>query len=170
MKKKIIIIASIVLLLSAFAVLADSIDFFGLLDIQGKVGPLAHKVMDTIDQSADADGRCVIAINELTDFDWDTMVAAGWLSPLKEIKELPKGVRERNGIWSYLIFLKDGKVVYREAYRASVETSYKFNLNIPGESHRIFTPDNALIAGRRFVSPKYSPNDPNAPYFYALVF
>ena len=151
--------------------------YYGLFEIQGEVGPFAHKIMDKIDQLADADGKCIININEITDFDWDKMIVTEYSADtLKEMKEIPEDTifKEATGQRSRLIFLKNNKVVYEESYRYSIETTYKFNLFFVygGQEFKIFTPDNSQIKGRRTTStdPIYSENDPSAPYRYSLVF
>ena len=172
MKNKRLIVLSVVLL--SIILFFSIFDLYGLLDIQGEVGPLAHKIMDEIDRLADDDGECILNMNELTDFDWDMMIVVNWYFSIDPTKEMPLDIKfkQKNGIWSYLIFLKNNEIVYEEAYRASFETLYKFNLffEYGGQYYRVFTQDNALIIGRRFTSPDYSTNDPKAPYFYSLVF
>ena len=174
MKKKILIISSILLVIILFIILFLNIDFYSLLEIQGEVGPFAHKIMDKIDQSVDAEGKCIIDIKELTDFNWDMMVVTEYNFPLDEIKEIPQEINyaKTKGVKSRLTFFKDNKVVYEETYRVSIETSYKFNLffEYGGQGYKIFTPDNAQIPGHRFVNPRYSENDTNAPRHYSLVF
>ena len=173
LKKWILIITSllIVILLISVSVLVN-IDYYSLLDIQGEVGPLAHKVMEKIDKLADTDGECIIDIRELTNFNWDTMIAVNYFCPLKEIAEIPEDFHlKEKDVWTRLIFLKDDKVVYNESYRASVEAPYKFNLEFIYEgNYKIFTPDNAQIPGHRFTDPQYPTNDPRASYFYSLIF
>jgi len=165
-KKRVLIILSIfIAVILLFGFLFINIDFYDLLEIQGEVGPLAHKIMNKIDQLADADGKCVIDIAELTDFDWDTMVVIDYYCSSEQIKEIPKAIKlKEKGVWSQLIFLKDNKVVYEEAYRASVETSYKFNLffEYGGQGFKVFTPETAQIRGLR--------NTERKNIYYSLVF
>ena len=133
---------------------------------------LAQKIMNIIDSSAkstvdvstanvsidslvDYDREIIIDIMELTDFEWDKMIAISAICSDSEISEIlgfkhafPKGYRDK------LVFLKDNEVVYKETYAVSVEEAVKFSLyfNSDYAHYRIFSPQDAKIIGVRFQS------------------
>jgi len=174
--KKVLKITVVLLSISLlFAIIWLCLDtsIYSLFDIQGEVGPLAHKIMDNIDQEANAEGECILDISKITDFEWDKMIITDILCPLGTIRYITGDFdfKQTKGSWTHLFFIKKDEVVYKESYRASVETSYKFNLffEYGGQNYKVFTIENPQIIGRRFVNPKYSENDSNAPYYYSLI-
>ncbi|MBQ9632744.1 MAG: hypothetical protein IJV04_07540 [Lachnospiraceae bacterium] len=92
-----------------------------------KAGALGTAIIQHIDSTieADEDGECIIDLNEITDFEWDTVfvISPGYTINSKDPKqkiiqlvgcdlEFPKEYDKYRAI---LIFLKDDDVVYTES-------------------------------------------------------
>lgn len=90
-----------------------------------------------IDRCADADGDCTIDLQELTNFEWDTVAAfhqdasvRGEYESEEIIRLLGDDYEPSPGCRSRLIFLNDGVITYEESYPASIESSSEFNICI----------------------------------------
>ena len=143
-----------------------------------KTRELAQKVMNQIDACADLDVECMIDFAELTDFDWDKMLVMDAIDAYteKQIEEdlgfkytfpKPPLLPSSRDFKDRIVFFKDGEVIYEESYITSPEKAVKFNLAFKhGYGHRVFTPEDAKILGRRF---RYPPgNAEKFEWYYVL--
>lgn len=146
MKKK-----TLIFLVTVFLLLLAIIFGWFYWKSEYSIGSVGTRIIDEIDKSSEE--KCVIDLNTVTDFEWDTVVvmsadflAAGYsdetVSKMFGVSyEMPDGFRSR------LIFVDDGKIVHEESYRAEVERSSKFNINIQYPYYVIFTSDDCDVAG-----------------------
>ncbi|NDK99614.1 hypothetical protein [Photorhabdus bodei] len=74
-------------------------------------------MFDYADKHCQQNTDCVVNISKITPFKWDTLyvIDSGW--DLDEIKSvIGAELKERTDIFSKIIFVKDGQVVYFEEY------------------------------------------------------
>lgn len=142
---------TLIFLVAAFLLLLAMILGWFYWKSEYSIGSVGTRIIDEIDKSSDE--KCFIELNTVTDFEWDTVVvmsadflAAGYsdetVSKMFGVSyEMPDGFRSR------LIFVNDGKIVHEESYRAEVEHSSKFNINIQHPYYVILTSDDCDVVG-----------------------
>lgn len=129
-----------------------------------KTGDLGTAIIQHIDSKieADGDGECIIDLNEITDFEWDTVfvISPGYTINSKDPKqkiiqlvgcdlEFPKEYDKYRAI---LVFLKDDDVVYTESYYCAIEkeNAGEFEIRIDtAPFYRILRSKNAKILSGR---------------------
>ena len=147
-----------------------------LISCDYDVAPFGQKIMNRIDELADELNECVIDINELTDFEWDVMIAVELDFFVKysdeEIKNMFGTELENvNGNKSRLFFLKDNEVVFTESYSASIEESLKFNIITGSSGYSVVMSDNAEISARReFFTGAFDTHTKKNTWKYYLLF
>jgi hypothetical protein len=98
-------------------------------------------------------------MNEITKFEWDTMMIYQVGSSSFEISEiLEVDFNDSVDLKSGIIFVKGNKVVYKESVTYNPDKPNKFSYYVGSifgeEKYGIYTPDNAIFKGVKIKSDK----------------
>ena len=129
-----------------------SIVTLSLLLLCGCSGRLEQKIAQRVEDSCKPASASVIRIKDLTDFEWDKMYAFEYNAELYSIEQAigtsyPDFVQFKRR----MVFLKDGRVVYREDQATNIERVLDGQVvfDIPdGEDYRVYGPDTLFLATR----------------------
>jgi hypothetical protein len=116
----------------------------------GKTGKIERRIGERIDACKPGDS-CTIRISDVTDFSWDKMYAFTHNATQDQIDKalgtpFPDYVEFTRG----LVFLKDGKIVYREDTPSNIESlvNREVIFDIPGtEVYKVYTAGDAVFRG-----------------------
>lgn len=148
MKKKyiILLIAILVLILSIVIV----------VKVMSDKDKLSNRICETIDNNCNSNGECVIKMDEITDFAWDKMLLYQVGASASEISEvLGVEFKYTGHISSGMVFVKDDEIIYHESFFWNPEDYPKLQIFVQpipgeGEEYPVFTPDDAVLFGKRF--------------------
>jgi hypothetical protein len=120
--------------------------------VSGKMGKIERRIGERIDACKPEDS-CTIRISDVTDFSWDKMYAFTHNATQDQIgKALGTSFPDYVEFTKRLVFLKDGKIVYREdapsniASRLNREVVFDF----PGtEIYKAYAAEDAVFIGRK---------------------
>ena len=105
-------------------------------------------------ESCKPDASCVIRIKDFTDFQWDKMYVFSYGAELSDI-EAAIGTSFPNFVQftRRLVFLKEGKIVYREDEPTDIEHAVDGEVSFTGmdtePSHLMFTTETAVFSAKR---------------------
>ncbi|MFL6254089.1 MAG: hypothetical protein ACJ74T_03630 [Pyrinomonadaceae bacterium] len=97
---------------------------------------------------------CVVMLKDLTNFQWDKMYVFSYGAELSDI-QTALGTSFPNFVQftRRLVFLKDGKIVYREDEPTDIEHAVDGEVNFAGmdtqPSYLMFTPDTAVFNAKK---------------------
>ena len=97
---------------------------------------------------------CVVRMKDLTGFQWDKMYVFSYGAELSDI-ETALGTSFPNFVQftRRLVFLKDGKIVYREDEPTDIEHAVDGEVSFAGmdaqPSYLMFTPETAVFSAKR---------------------
>jgi hypothetical protein len=123
-------------------------------------GPIERRVGKRVD-SCQPDAPCVVRIKELTDFQWDKLYAFSDGAQRSDIeKAIGTPFPEFVEFTRRLVFLNDGKIVYREDEPTDVEHEVDGQVHYTGRdtepytglntepSYLMFTPESAVFSAK----------------------
>ena len=128
---------------------------FALMMLFGcsKSGQIEQRIGERINSCKPSE-PCIVRITDLTDFQWDQMHVFEYGARLDEIeKALGTSFPNYVEFTRRLVFLKDGKIVYREDEPTDIEGPVNGKVCFGDESytdpHWLFTPDNAVFRAKK---------------------
>jgi hypothetical protein len=116
----------------------------------GKVGKIERRIGERIDACKPGDS-CTIRISDVTDFSWDKMYAFTHNATQDQIdKALGTSFPDYVEFTKRLVFLKDGKIVYREDTPSNIESLVNreviFDIR-ETEVYKAYTAEDAVFRG-----------------------
>ena len=116
----------------------------------GKTGRIERRIGERIDACKPGDA-CTIRISDVTDFSWDKMYAFRYNATQDQIdKALGTSFPDYVEFTRRLIFLKNGKIVYREDAPSDIESPVNREVifDFPGtEVYKTYTTEDAVFRG-----------------------
>jgi len=117
----------------------------------GKPRSIEQKIAETKNKKCKVDAPCIVRIKDLTDFSWDRMYAFKYNTTEAQTEEA-LGTAFPNYIefTPRIVFLKDGKIVYREDQLIDDQlegpVDGEVHFDIPdSEVYKSYTPDSAVF-------------------------
>jgi hypothetical protein len=116
----------------------------------GKMGKIERHIGERIDACKPGDS-CTIRISDVTDFSWDKMYAFRYNATQDQIdKALGTSFPDYVEFTRRLVFLKNGKIVYREDAPSNIESPVyrEVIFDFPGtEVYKTYTTEDAVFRG-----------------------
>jgi hypothetical protein len=114
-----------------------------------KSGVLERRIGERVD-ACKADAPCIVRVKDLTDFPWDKMYVFSYGAYPEYIeKALGTPLPDYVEFQRRLVFLKNGKIVYREDEPTDIENLVNGEVTFAGmdtePSYVSFTPDTAVF-------------------------
>jgi hypothetical protein len=114
----------------------------------GKTGRIERRIGERVDACKPGDS-CTIRISDVTDFSWDKMYAFTHNATQDQIdRALGISFPDYVEFTRRLVFLKDGKIVYREDAPSNIESlvNREVIFDFPGtEVYKTYTVENAVF-------------------------
>lgn len=114
----------------------------------GKTGKIERRISERID-ACSAGAPCTIRISDVTDFSWDKMYAFTYNATQDQIdKALGTSFPDYVEFTRRMVFLKDGKIVYREDAPSNIESRVngEVSFDVPEtEIYKAYTTEDAVF-------------------------
>jgi hypothetical protein len=116
-------------------------------------GALERRIGEKV-ESCKSDAPCIVRIKDLTDFQWDKMYVFSYGAYPEYIeKALGAPLPDYVEFQRRMVFLKDGKIVYREDEPTDVEHMVDGEVTFGGmntePSYVLFTPETAVFSAAK---------------------